>query len=130
MGRFPRKPHLRFCDKLVPPSLLVIGVCMGVYCGGSGNHLANLMIIGWWSEFRVAIGLQRKPTVRWAEAIERSGEELGPVPGILVGSSTLRTASSLLLMRFAIVVPREDAWLSAVWENQVQYWPIYYGFFC
>ena len=85
---------------------------------GSGNHPANLMIIGRWSEFRVVIGLQREPTVRCAEAIERSGEELCLVRGILVGSSSLRRASSLLLMRFAIVVPRKDAlrnfrrWLS------------------
>ena len=86
--------------------------------GGSGNHPANLMIIGRWSEFGMVIGLQTEPTVMCAEAIERSGEELGTVRGILVGSSSLRRASSLLLMRFAIVVPREDAWLSAVWENQ------------
>ena len=86
--------------------------------GGSGNHPANLMMIGRWSEFRVVIGLQREPTVKCGEAIERSGEELGPVRGILVGSSPLRKASSLLLRRFAIKVPREDASLSAVWENQ------------
>ena len=39
---------------------------------------------------RVVIKLQREPTVRCAETIERSGEELGPVSEILVGSSSLR----------------------------------------
>ena len=73
--------------------------------GGSGNHPANLMIIGRWSEFRVVIGLQRETTVRCVEAIERSGEELGPVRGILVGSSSLRRACSLLLRRFALWKP-------------------------
>ena len=66
----------------------------------------------------MVIGLLREPTVRCAEAMERSGEELGPVRGNLVGSSSLRRASSLLLMRFAIVAPQEDARLPAVWENQ------------
>ena len=92
--------------------------------GGSGNHPANLMMIGRWSEFRVVIGLQREPTVRCGEAIERSGEELGPVRGILVGSSSLRRARSLLFRRFAIKVPREHAWLSAVWENQEGSWAL------
>ena len=80
--------------------------------------MSNLMIFSRWSQFRVVIGLQREPTVRCADAVRRSGEELGPVRGFLVGSSSLRRASSLLFMRFSIVVPREDAWLSAVWENQ------------
>ena len=53
-----------------------------------------------------------------AEAIERSGEELSPVRGILVGSSSLRKTRPLVFMRIAVVVPREDAWLSTVWENQ------------
>ena len=60
------------------------------------------MIIGRWFEFRVVIGIQREPTVRRAEAIDRSGEMLGPVHAILVGSSSLRRASSLLLMKFAL----------------------------
>ena len=63
--------------------------------GGSGNHPANLMMIGRGSEFRVVIGLHIEPTVRCGEAIERSGEELSPVRGILVGSFSLRRASSL-----------------------------------
>ena len=66
---------------------------------GSGNHPANLIIIGRWSEFRVVIGLQGEPTVKCAEAIERSGEELGPVRGILVGSSSLRRASEKMVSR-------------------------------
>ena len=82
---------------------------MGSIIGGSGNHSAIFMIIGWWSEFRVVIG---------AETIAKSGEKLGPVRGILVGSSSLRRASSLLLRRLAMVVPREHAWLYAIWENQ------------
>ena len=57
---------------------------------GSGNHTVNPMIIGRWSDFRVAIGLQREPTVMCVEAIERSGEELSPLRGILVGSSAGR----------------------------------------
>ena len=40
--------------------------------------------------------------------------------GILAGLSSLRRASSLLLLRFVIVAPREDAWLSAFWENELQ----------
>ena len=61
--------------------------------GGSGNYPANFMIIGRWSEFRVVIELQRDPAVRCTKTISRSGEELGPVHGILVGSSSLRRAS-------------------------------------
>ena len=60
-----------------------------------------------------------EPTVRCVEAIERSGEELGPVRGFLVGSSSLRRVTLQLLKRFAIVVPRKDVWLSAVWENKM-----------
>ena len=98
--------------------------------GEFGNYPANLMIIGRWSELGVVIGLQREFTVRCAEDIERSGEELGPVRGILVGSSSLRKASSLLFMRFAIVVLQEDARLSAFWENEEGlHWPTKFDFF-
>ena len=77
--------------------------------GGSRNHPATLMIIDRWSEFWVVFGLQREPTVRCAETIERSDEELGHMRGILVSSSSFRRTSSLLLMRLAKVVPHEDA---------------------
>ena len=51
----------------------------------------------------MVIELQRKPTVKCAETIAKSGEELGPVRGILVASSSLRRASSLLLIRMALI---------------------------
>lgn len=84
---------------------------------GSGNHPANFIIIGRCSQLRVkgGFGLQREPVVRCAVTIARSDEELGPAHWILVGSSSLRRVSSLLLMRLAMV-QLKDAWLSAVWE--------------
>ena len=77
------------------------------------------MIFGRWSKFKLVIGLLREPTVRCAETIASSVEEIGPVRGFLVGLSSLRRVSSLLMRWLAIVVPLKDAWLSAVWETQV-----------
>ena len=80
---------------------------------GSGNHPANFIIIGRCSQLRVKGGYWARG--RCAVTIARSDEELGPAHWILVGSSSLRRVSSLLLMRLAMV-QLKDAWLSAVWE--------------
>ena len=55
------------------------------------------MIIGRWSELRVVTELQRDPTTECAEDMARLGGELGLVRRILVGSFSLRRASSLFL---------------------------------
>ena len=58
------------------------------------------------------------PTVGYSEAIVRSGKELGPEFGTLVGESSLRRANLLLLSRSTMTFPRVDAWSSTVWEYQ------------
>ena len=84
----------------------------------SGNDPVKFTIFCRWSDFRVVVGLQKEPTVRCVETIARSGKELGPMHGIPLGSSSLKRASSLLLIRLNLFIPLEDACLSAVWENQ------------
>ena len=75
------------------------------------------MIKGRWSELKMVIELKGESTVNCAETIAKSLEELGLVRGVLVGSTSLRRASSLLLIRIALIIQGEVACLSAIWEN-------------
>ena len=64
---------------------------------GSGNQSASVMMTGRWSEQRVVSGCQVAPTDRCGETIVRSGDELGPLFGTLVGESSLMRARLLVL---------------------------------
>ena len=52
----------------------------------------------------------------------KSGDELGPLFGTLVGESSLRRARLLVLRRSIMVFPREIAWSSPVRENHTLFW--------
>ena len=52
-------------------------------------------MMGRWSELRLVEGDQRAAKARWAEARERSGEEVWPLEGVKVGRGSFRRAREL-----------------------------------
>ena len=80
--------------------------------------------MGRWSEFRVVIGCQSESRPMCALVIVRSGEEGGPLEGILVGLSWLMTISVEPAKASTILAPRSAAAVSEVEECQRSSWAL------
>ena len=75
-------------------------------------------MMGRWSEFRVVFGCQFALMPRCEFVIVRSGEEVGPFRGILVGVSWLIIISEVFSSALTISAPRVAALSSRVEEYQ------------
>jgi len=103
--------------------LRFVKVCSGSL-GGFENQSPNCIRIGRWSEFRVCSVCQVASIVRWAVAMEMSGDEHGPLLGTRVGWSWLRILRLLEFSESVSRVPLAVAWSSSVWENQALLWAL------
>ena len=73
-------------------------------------------MMGRWSELRLVEGDQRAAKARWAEARERSGEEVWPLEGAKVGRGSFRKARELPLISSINTSPLRAAPWSRVEE--------------
>ena len=92
--------------------------------GGSANQPSRSTRMGRWSEFRVVIGCQLEFRPMCALVMVRSGEEGGPLEGILVGQSWLMTIRVELARASTILVPLSAAAASEVEEYQRSSWAL------
>ena len=80
--------------------------------------------MGRWSELRVVKVCQLRIVERWAEQMDKSGEDLGPLVGSLVGEFSLRILNWLPLRASRRASPRFLEDWQVVEEYQAGSWAL------